>query len=84
MTMIDPISARVVTAVAAEKGVDRTCLPPLIEAVDPDALDALFAADRNGNHPNRRGEVRFRYAGREVRVRDGVVTVGEGRPADDG
>lgn len=58
---------RVIHAVAEHSGTDPTDLPPLYEAVDPDALDALFgptAADdtREG------GEVSFIYAGYRVRV----------------
>jgi hypothetical protein len=67
-------SEAVVAAVADRAGVDRTDLPPLFEAVDPDALDALFA-DR------RPGRVAFEYAGYEVTVcgRDQLAVICEER-----
>jgi len=55
-------SEAVVAAVAAQEDIDPMELPPLYGAVDPDALDALFADDRPGR-------VSFQYAGYEVTVR---------------
>lgn len=76
--MTDSISTRVVLAVADKTGGDPTDLPPLYEAINPDSLDALFEPSREGDGPDRRScEVRFSYAGREVRVRNGEVTVGQ-------
>lgn len=40
-------------------------LPPLIESVNPDALDDLFE-DRTSQTPPRDGQVAFRYAGFKV------------------
>lgn len=74
-TMTDSVSSRIVWSVAAEMGVDPTTLPPLYEAIDPDALEVLFG---NGTSiaPQRPGcELRFPYAGREIHVREGHVTV---------
>ena len=75
-------STRVVAAVAAEKGVDSTALPPLNDAIDPDALDAIFEDIRDGE---RRRELRFSYAGQEIRVRNGGLDIGvrRGDPAMD-
>lgn len=54
-------SEAVLSAVAEAKGVDeRELAVPLYEAIDPDALDALF---RNGQ-----GEVTFQYHDYHVTV----------------
>ena len=66
-------SEAVVMAVAALTNTDPTELKPLYDAVDPDALDALFrhAASRE-RHTNHR--VSFLYHGFDVRVRsDGAI-----------
>jgi hypothetical protein len=62
-----PVSARVVEAVARTSGVDPLELPPLQNAVDTDALDALYAraSDDAGSAP----AMRFSYAGYRVHVR---------------
>jgi len=67
-----PVSETVVAAVAEYSGVDVSDLdPPLYEAIDPDALDALF---REGE-----GSVRVAHWGCTVTVdHDGVVTVTNG------
>ena len=54
-------SEAVVAAVADRTDADPIDLPPLYEAVDADALDALFADGRPGR-------VSFEYAGYEVTV----------------
>jgi len=69
-----PASERVVERVAAESNRDALELPPLYDAVDPDALDALVEGLSEG-------EVEFCYAGYEVSVNsDGAVAAIE-RPA---
>lgn len=75
--MTDSISIRVVMAVARAKGVDHVDLPPLHETVDPDALDVICGD--GGPEESRRSDaaVRFTYAGRDVRIGNGHVTVGE-------
>ena len=56
------LSSAVIEAVAAEKGVQPTELPePLYNALDADALDALFG-DRDGAS----GKVIFSYCGYSV------------------
>jgi hypothetical protein len=60
----------VVFAMAEVIGQRATDLEPLVETVDPDALDRLFATDR-------RREVTFRYLGRTVTVGDGAVEISE-------
>ncbi|WP_276271025.1 HalOD1 output domain-containing protein [Haloarcula litorea] len=74
------LSDGVVAAVAAVVGADPTAVPepdgltPLYDAVDPEALDALFS-------PGTDGHVTFRYHGYEVTAyADERVIV---RPADD-
>lgn len=50
---------RIVEAVAAHADTDPLELPPLYEAIDADALDALFREGCDGS-------VQFRYADRDV------------------
>lgn len=68
----EPLSQVVVEAVASAEGVDPLDLEvPLYDAVDPDALDALF---RSGATVD--GRVEFEYHGYEVTVTgDGHVTL---------
>lgn len=70
-----PRSTKVVEAVADELDVDPTDLEiPLIEVVDPDALDALFKGQ------GRSGVIRFSYYGYQVVVQeDGQVILSEAR-----
>ena len=65
-------SEAVVATVADRTGADPIDLPPLYDAIDPDALDAIF---RDG----RPGRVSFEYAGYEMTVcgRDQVTVVCE-------
>lgn len=67
-------SERVVRAVADHRGVDPGDLDePLYSAIDPDALDALFARAPDESSVRR---LRFRYLGHDVTVEaDGTVTV---------
>lgn len=68
-------SVTVVEAVADREGREVSELPPLRTAVDPEALDELFAPRHDGT-PRERGEVTFVYCGYLVRVRaDGRVTL---------
>lgn len=71
------VSERVIEAVAEREGVDTTGLrTPLYDAVDPDALDALFAASDESGTAERR--LRFTYHGYDVIVGgDGAITVSE-------
>lgn len=64
------VSAAVVSAVAELTGSAPDSIDPLYTVVDPDALDALFEADR--------GRVAFTYCGCDVDVSaDGSVHVSE-------
>lgn len=56
-------SVRVVTAVAAAKGIDPRECPPLYRSVDPEALDGLLTG-RAGTS----SRVSFEYAGYDVTV----------------
>ena len=80
--MTAAIIHEVVESVAATTGQDVDALPPLHDAVDPDALESLFSplADETPRGP---GTVTFAYAGCEVTVRvngEGNVRV-EATPA---
>lgn len=74
----DPVSHKVVTEVAAANDASPTDMrPPLYDAIDPGALNALFA-DRTD--ASRTGRVSFRYNGCNVTVdSSGQVNV---QPAD--
>ena len=62
----------VVSAVAEASGVDMFELPPLYEAINPDALNELFTSRSEPAV----GEVSFQYAGYDVTVHgSGVVRV---------
>lgn len=67
-------SLAVIEAVAAVSGTDPLELPPLYDAVNPDALNALFEP-----HDRRDGSdlrIEFSYNGFDIVVRDGLqVTV---------
>ena len=72
-----PASTAVVHAVANATGRRPVDLPPLYESLDPDALDALVTSRQgNGRRDHDAFELRFRYAGVDVRVgTDGAVEV---------
>lgn len=75
------INAAVLEAVARAAGVQALELPPLYDAVDPDALERLFAGVAG---ETRVGSlcVQFEYAGYVVTVRgDGEVTARRAGPS---
>jgi len=74
------VSIAVVTAIARRRSVEPTELPPLYEAIDPDALDALFESTRRGGP--RHGRIEFTYDGHAVTVecRDGLEITIDGTP----
>lgn len=69
----EPVSTRVIAAVADACDVDPLELPPLGDVLDPDALDQLFNSFDSRIGP---GRVDFMMAGCEVVVHsDGEVVV---------
>jgi len=67
----ESVSERVIEAVATTSNADPLELPPLYDAVDPDALDALVTGIADG-------KVMFAYAGYEVTLTsEGAVTIEE-------
>ena len=62
----------VLEAVESASEIDATALPPLYDAVDPDALDALF--ESSDPTPTSAPRLSFSYAGLEVTV-DGGPTL---------
>lgn len=73
-----PLSTTILSLVGSAMDADPTELEPLNDAVDPDALDALFAP-REGGTPRRPGTLSFQFAGFTVTVdADGTVAL---RPA---
>lgn len=69
------LSEGVVAAVAAVSNTDPATMDPLAEAIDPDALDALFADQYDGTARSG-GRTRFSFFGHELVVTgDGLVSV---------
>lgn len=63
----ESVTQAVVRAMSTETQTDPLELPPLYPVVDPDALDALFAAPSESSaRPS--CTVVFEYYGREIRV----------------
>lgn len=72
-------SRAVISTVALATETDPTDLPPLFDALDTEALDALFGGDGPGRD-GATAELSFEYAGQTVTVGgDGVLEVA---PAD--
>lgn len=74
------VAERVIQKVATTTNSDALELPPLYDAIDPDALDALV-------EEMSAGKVSFPYAGHEVTIRsDGTISLGQrptGHPTAD-
>lgn len=70
--MDSSISTAVVEAVAADKGVEPTDLPPLHGAIDPDALDAVVETGSTGG---RIFYVEFEFTDRVVTIEGTDVSV---------
>lgn len=62
----EPVSHSVIEAVSEATGTDVERLAPLYEAIDPDALDALF--ESIPSRERMRGSVSFAFDGCSVRV----------------
>lgn len=72
----EAVSLAIVSEVAERKDADPATLDPLYEAVDPDAVDALFTREFEG-------WIEFEYADCAVRVHgDGAIRV-DPRDGDD-
>ncbi|ELZ15285.1 hypothetical protein C477_18905 [Haloterrigena salina JCM 13891] len=68
-------SLTIVERVAALDGTDPLSLPPLYDAIDPDALDSLFQSS-SADGPQTTGAVQFTYYGYDVRVdADGEIAI---------
>ena len=61
------VSLQIVDCVAKREHTDPLELPPLYDAVDPDALDDLFASGRQ-NGMTQSGRIEFQYNGYTVIV----------------
>lgn len=73
----DPVSLRVVEAVAAFRGVDPLEIDPLAESIDADALNVLFAPNDGESGAN----VSFTYEGVRVTVTGrGEIDLRDTRP----
>lgn len=73
----EPLSIRVVRAIAAHDGVDPVDLsPPLYASIDPAALDSLFEPTSPARPGERVGSLTFDYDGKQVTVgADGEITI---------
>lgn len=67
--MTNDIPVTVIQKVAGEEGTKEANLPPIGEAVDPDALDAIISQSTGDV------SVSFDYAGHDVFVKSDVVQV---------
>lgn len=75
VTEDEDLSEGVVSAVAAVSNTDPAAMEPLARAIDPDALDSLFA-DRHDGTPRANGVTKFAFLGYQLVVSsDGLVTV---------
>ncbi|ELY58956.1 HalOD1 output domain-containing protein [Natronolimnohabitans innermongolicus] len=71
-----PTSLAVVERVADLEGTDPLSLPPLYDAIDPEALDSISQSTAGGTQTG--AAVRFTYCGYDVRVGDdGAIDVSE-------
>lgn len=61
------VSTKVVEKIAALEGVRPTDLPALVDAVDTDAMDTIFAPLRGGQSTES-GRIEFTYCGYEIVV----------------
>lgn len=69
-------SRSVIEAVAAATGADPTTMPPLYDAIDPDALDSALDSLSRGTRQSREGSISFRFNGCCVTVHaDGRTVV---------
>lgn len=68
MTRPMGLSGEVVSTVAERRGDPQDALPPLYEAIEPDALEALF--DHTTETTGSELLVQFSYAGYTVTVRE--------------
>ena len=72
----ESVSTAVIRGVSALRGCNPCSVRPLAAVLDPDALDALFAASDESGTAERR--LRFTYHGYDVIVGgDGAITVSE-------
>lgn len=81
--MTDSTSFRVLSAVAQAEGVSPTALPPLTDAVDPDALDTLYGHEANRDRTDRDVSLQFSYAGYDVTLCGDAIVL-RGRTSADG
>lgn len=65
------LSMAVVRAVSDAEGRDPLDLPPLATVIDPDALDALFVTDQQGE-PQPRGSLSFIFSDSRITIVDGA------------
>ena len=70
----EDVSTTVVMAISEATGTPATELPPMYDAIDPDALDAIFR-DHVDGRPRTGIAVTFSMAGCTVDICDGEVTV---------
>jgi len=67
----ESVTSAVVGAVSSAADAPPRELPPLYDAIDPDALGAIFAPRPEGTPRQFDGCVAFEYAGHEVCVESG-------------
>ena len=65
------LTGTIVEELADANGVDVYEVPPLIESVDPDALEKLFAESEHADHVT----IEFSHAGHRIVVDGGRVSI---------
>ncbi|AWB28368.1 HalOD1 output domain-containing protein [Halococcoides cellulosivorans] len=70
----EQVSTSVVRAVSAVEGRDPMTMRPLMDVLDPDALDGLFG-DRADGSPRTGGRLTFEYSDSRVTVEGEYLTV---------
>jgi hypothetical protein len=72
----DSVTAVLLDTIASFEGRSPDELPPLVDVVDPEALDALFRYRARDDHPVPTHVMRFEYDDYQVQVHsEGVIRV---------
>ncbi len=74
LAQTEDVSTAVIMAISEATGTPATELPPMYDAIDPDALDAIFQGPVDAR-PRTGIAVTFTMAGCTVDICDGAVTV---------
>lgn len=71
------MTATVVEKIADAEGIDMNDVTPLVESVDPDAIEAIFASPESSDHIT----IEFNHCGYRITIDGGRVSIDT--PADE-